>query len=77
MLRRRIAFILAAVLIVCGLAGCGGTGSEGTGTQKAEGTEPAGGTQNSEERIPLTFLTNVNVDTEGFDINDCPYVKFL
>ncbi|RZS94248.1 extracellular solute-binding protein [Cuneatibacter caecimuris] len=77
MLRRRIAFILAAVLIVCGLAGCGGTGSEGTGTQKAEGTEPAGGTQNSEERIPLTFLTNVNVDTEGYDINDSPYVKFL
>jgi ABC-type glycerol-3-phosphate transport system substrate-binding protein len=27
--------------------------------------------------VKLTFLTNVNVDTEGYDINDHPYVKFL
>ena len=26
---------------------------------------------------PLQFLTNVNVDTEGYDVNDHPYVKFL
>jgi len=27
--------------------------------------------------VNLQFLTNVNVDTEGYDINDHPYVKFL
>jgi putative aldouronate transport system substrate-binding protein len=25
----------------------------------------------------LTFLTNVNVDTEGYDVNESPYLKFI
>ena len=27
--------------------------------------------------VKLTFMTSVNVDTEGFEINDSPYVKFV
>ena len=29
------------------------------------------------EPIKLTFLTNVNVDTEGYDANDNPYVEYI
>ena len=33
---------------------------------------------NAEEAIPtVTFLTNINVDTEGYDANDNPYIDYL
>ena len=26
---------------------------------------------------PLTFLTNINVDTEGYDVNENPYIDYI
>jgi hypothetical protein len=37
----------------------------------------AAASQQPEERIKLVFLTSVNVDTEGYDVNDNPYVNYL
>lgn len=31
----------------------------------------------AEEPVELTFLTNVNVDTEGYDAGDNPYVEYI
>lgn len=30
-----------------------------------------------EEPITINFLTNINVDTEGYDVNDNPYINYL
>lgn len=44
----------------------------------------SGGEPNSAEkdaksgpRTKLTFLSNINVDTEGYDVNDNPYIKYV
>lgn len=29
------------------------------------------------EKVKLTFLSNINVDTEGYDVNDNPYIKYV
>ncbi|MBS6646693.1 MAG: extracellular solute-binding protein [Clostridiaceae bacterium] len=81
MKRNRISAVgMCLVMTISMLAGCQGkTGSTAsTGASAAEPQTAAPGQDaQTEERIPLTFLTNVNVDTEGYDINDSPYIKFL
>jgi putative aldouronate transport system substrate-binding protein len=43
----------------------------------AGGGGQSAGSSGSQGPVKLNFLTNVNVDTEGYDVNDSPYVKFL
>lgn len=69
--------VLAAVLGATSAAGCSSK-QAGQDMQTTPGDAAAAEEdKETEERIPLTFLTNVNVDTEGYDINDSPYIKFL
>lgn len=42
----------------------------------AQGSKEAAAPKD-EGPIKLTFLTNVNVDTEGYDVNESPYLKYL
>ncbi|HML45670.1 MAG TPA: extracellular solute-binding protein [Clostridia bacterium] len=38
---------------------------------------PIGLSAAAEEPIKLEYLTNVNVDTEGYDVNDNPYINYI
>lgn len=62
MLKKSIAVLLGACLMITLLAACGG-GNE---------SEPG-----AEERPKIMFLSNINVDTEGYDVNDNPYVRYI
>jgi putative aldouronate transport system substrate-binding protein len=60
----KIRFLLITLTIVFFVPGCRKGPAQ---TTAAAPVEP----------VKLTFLTNVNVDTEGYDVNDSPYVKYL
>lgn len=65
---KRSICILTAVLILCAaLAGC----EDGEASSSSTLTGASG------EREKITILTNINVDTEGTDVNDNDYINYL
>lgn len=75
MLRKLLAVLLIFCFAVSLMAGCG-RNAERNPSPPPEGTEANGG-EKPAERVKLTFLSNINVDTEGYDVNDNPYIKYV
>lgn len=75
MFKKVVSVFLAVLMSVSVLAGCGAS-------KDANKTAPANTAAQAEqpkkqEKIKLVYLTNVNVDTEGYSVNDNPYKKFI
>lgn len=76
--KRRMAMLLMAAVSASLFSGCGAATSgtdpsvhEGESNTGAE-VEPSAG-----ERPKVTILTNLNVDTEGKDVNDNDYIHYI
>jgi len=67
----RMSSVLAVIVSFAVLMlGCGGgnKGADG-GSNGSNGTAP---------EVPrITFLSNINTDTEGYDVNDNPYIRYV
>lgn len=78
-MRKALAVILCLVLVVS-IAACGktdtGTTAADSGGKSETGSAQQSGT-NTDKRVKLTFLCQINVDTEGYDVNDNPYINYL
>ena len=80
-----VAVILAAMVLSACTPGGGGTSqattttSQGTGSSTTTTTGQTTGTTASEvkDKVTLTFLCQVNVDTEGYNVNDNPYINYI
>lgn len=64
---KMICFILASVMMASLLAGCSGAKNGDSSNDKKDSTQ----------RPKVTILTNINVDTEGTDVNDNDYIKYI
>lgn len=77
---RKVITVILCVMLILSMTACGSadTGNQTTGSkgQTTTGSTPSSGTD-SEKPVKLTFLCQVNVDTEGYDVNDNPYIKYL
>jgi putative aldouronate transport system substrate-binding protein len=76
-MKKTLVLILCTIMIVSMVA-CGDAGKatpESGGKTNTEATPPAG--TGSEKPVELTFLCQINVDTEGYDVNDNPYINYL
>lgn len=81
MLKKFFIFILSTLLLISMVTGCQGGGkevanNENSGTESSEVTD-VGDEKSKEERIKLVYFTNINVDTEGYDVNDNPYINYI
>lgn len=65
-MKKTIALILTSFMLLGLFVGCGNKKNE---TPQGE----TGGNEN----VPLTFLCQINVDTEGYDVNDNPYINYI
>lgn len=79
-MKKMWAWILMTILMIGMLPGCSQEGGESS-VSDAE-TESAV-EQSKAEEVPedtplaLTFLCQINVDTEGYDVNDNPYINYI
>lgn len=84
-MKKHIAPLVSLVMLVSLLAGCAGTGAPAATTAPAQTTAGAttaapAATDNQSagaEPVDLVFLCQINVDTEGYDVNDNPYINYL
>ncbi len=81
--RQRLALLLAASMLLGTLAGCSGQ-SSASPSAPAPSASPSGNASSepasspkSDSPIDLVFLCQINVDTEGYDVNDNPYINYL
>ena len=75
---RRIAALSMSIFLAAGvLAGC----KAGEGAKEPAASQPNGSPDSQpttqEERPKVTILTNINVDTEGTDVNDNDYIRYI
>ncbi len=75
---RRIAALSMSIFLAAGvLAGC----KAGEGAKEPAASQPDGSPDSQpttqEERPKVTILTNINVDTEGTDVNDNDYIRYI
>lgn len=82
---RKLSLLMSAVMILGTLAGCSGQSSSASSSAAPSSSSPVSSTASvatgsepaSSEPIELTFLCQINVDTEGYDVNDNPYINYL
>ncbi|MFR8088818.1 MAG: hypothetical protein ACLU6B_10005 [Lachnospirales bacterium] len=81
MMKKMWAWMLIVILALGLLPGCGQEGEESSAQTPsqvesvAEENSTAGVPE--DEPIALTFLCQINVDTEGYDVNDNPYINYV
>ena len=70
-IKKLASLLLVLVMMASVLAGCSGNKK---GDSSDGNTDPTG---DKAERPKVTILTNINVDTEGTDVNDNDYIKYV
>ncbi len=81
----RISALILSVITAASLAACGNAGEPAStnaagssNVQSSASTQDvAGTTATGTERPKISILTNINVDTEGTDVNDNDYIKYV
>ncbi len=58
---------LLSLIMIFGVIGCSNSNNSSQATNSGQKSDP----------IKLTFMCQVNVDTEGYDVNDNPYIKYI
>lgn len=77
------ACMLAGILLIGALSGCTDTQESRKEASKAESSASGNDSSQQEDSVPtdemleLTFLCQINVDTEGYDVNDNPYINYI
>lgn len=74
---RPAAWIMAATLAVVSLTGCSKDSGEQERTVSKSGETLSQAKEPEGEMPKVTILTNINVDTEGTDVNDNDYIKYI
>src|SRR5688572_13490135 len=82
MFKRMLIFVMCMLLIMSMMAGCqkgvaqedAGNVDSGSNTEKENSSGEGSG---DEEPVKLVYFTSVNVDTEGYDVNDNPYINYI
>jgi putative aldouronate transport system substrate-binding protein len=76
MKRRILALLIGLCIVMLPLInGCGNT--DGQSTENKGNDQGENGSSEREEKVKLVFFSNINVDTEGYDVNDNPYIKYV
>ncbi|MGI5900432.1 MAG: hypothetical protein ACOX8S_11040 [Christensenellales bacterium] len=83
---KRFLGLFLAALMIASLAACAPTTPAPATSAPSQTVAPAATAAPApaetqapaaEEPVKLTFLCQINVDTEGFDVNDNPYINYL
>ncbi|MEN6316230.1 MAG: extracellular solute-binding protein [Clostridiaceae bacterium] len=83
MIKKSVFIFVAVALTLAMIAGCAGNGGKenepaaSTAAPEKTTQQTAQSPAQTPEPVKLTLLTAVNVDTEGVDVNDHEYVKFI
>ncbi len=80
-MKKGMTWMLIVVLLLSMAAGCsGGTQQEGSKTEGSKAQQTSREEQSGpveDKPIALSFLCQINVDTEGYDVNDNPYINYI
>ncbi|QHQ60901.1 extracellular solute-binding protein [Anaerocolumna sedimenticola] len=75
-LSKLLSLLMVLVFVISLSSGCSGNKKVNSDNTGAESADTSSGGEAS-ERPKVTILTNINVDTEGSDVNDNDYVKYI
>lgn len=76
MKRKLFAFGTVMILLSMVVSACSGGGKNAVSSGASASNGGQAGSSPT-EKIKLTFLSNINIDTEGYDVNDNPYIKYV
>jgi len=71
-----LSVVMAVSLVACGSSDNTVPNNSSAGTENT-GVSNAATPADTTERPKITVLTNINVDTEGTDVNDNDYIKYV
>lgn len=83
MFRKILALLMCMLLVIGVMAGCQkaetqkNTSNVSTSSGNDEKKESSLEDAKSDEPVKLVYFTSVNVDTEGHDVNDNPYINYI
>lgn len=80
--KRKLSVLLSFTVLASMIAGCSTQNASSSSAETSTDTTSAATSMNvsesaAQERVDLTFLCQINVDTEGYDVNDNPYINYL
>ena len=80
--KRKLSVLLSFTVLASMIAGCSTQNASSSSAETSTDTTWAATSMNvsesaAQERVDLTFLCQINVDTEGYDVNDNPYINYL
>ena len=79
-MKKGMTWMLIVVLLLSMAAGCSRTQQEGSKTEGSKAQQTSREEQSGpvdDKPIALSFLCQINVDTEGYDVNDNPYINYI